>query len=48
MQNLLPIASKTKPMKKIIKMEPGKLEEIVIISFFVLFFVLTMVAESTA
>lgn len=34
-------------MKKLITMEPGKLEEIVIVAFFLLFFILTIVAEST-
>ncbi len=35
-------------MKKLITTEPGKLEEIVIVTFFILFFVLTIVAESTS
>lgn len=35
-------------MKKINLSEPGKIEEIAIIAFFILFFILTMVAESTA
>ena len=35
-------------MKKLKTLEPGKLEEIVVIVFFVLFFILTALAESTA
>lgn len=34
-------------MKKINSLQPGKLEEVAIIVFFVLFFILTVVAEST-
>jgi len=35
-------------MKKLKTLEPGRLEEIVVIVFFVLFFILTALAESTA
>jgi len=35
-------------MKKLTAMEPGRLEEIVIIAFFILFFIFTIVAESTS
>ena len=34
-------------MKKLITMKPGRLEEIVIVVFFILFFALTIIAEST-
>jgi hypothetical protein len=35
-------------MKKLATLSPGKLEEIAVITFFILFFVLTIVAESSA
>jgi hypothetical protein len=35
-------------MKKISSLEPGKLEEIVVVVFFVLFFILTAIAELSA
>jgi len=35
-------------MKKLTTLKPGKLEEIAVIVFFILFFVLTIAAESSA
>jgi|GEM_PF-2750088 len=37
-----------KAMKKLTTLSPGRLEEIAVITFFILFFILTITAESSA